>query len=148
MRKIAVMKAPGEASFRLLQWRVTCFNSDNFSLDFQRPARAGALVAIAHDGASPAYFSGPLVAGNGSGVEQWGMRLIRSRLDALVDHHQIEIIETSPGADGRYVPQTTKLSDEGWAGAIESLVAGCPLSKGALTVLRSSQAGKSNEAAK
>ena len=147
VRKIAVMKEPGGASFRLLQWRVTCFNSDNFSLDFQRPARAGALVAIAHDGASPAYFSGPLVAGDGSSVEQWGMRLIRSRLDALVDHHQIEIIETSLSADGRFVPQTTKLSNEGWAGAIESLVAGCPLSKGALTVLRSSQAGKANDTA-
>jgi hypothetical protein len=147
VRKIVVAKVPGEASFRLLQWRVTCYNSDNFSLDFQRPTRAGALVAISQNGSSPVYFSGPLVVGHGSNVEQWGMRLIRSRLDALVDHHQIDIVEASLGSDGRSIPQTTKLSNEGWSGAIETLVATCPLSRGALTVLRSSQAGKPNEAA-
>jgi hypothetical protein len=146
VRKVVVEKTPGEASFRLLQWRVTCYNTDNFSLDFQRPARAGALVSISRNGSSPVYFSGPLAVGHGSNIEQWGMRLIRSRLDALVDHDQVEIIEASLGSDGRTIPHATKLSNEGWPTALESLVAGCPLSKGALTVLRSSQAGKPNEA--
>jgi hypothetical protein len=124
MRKIAVVKEPDETSFRLLQLRVTCFNTDRFALDFQRPARPGALVAIAHSGASPVYFNGPLAAG--SSFEQWGMRLIRSRLDSLVDHPEIELIETSAAADGRLVPQATTLSNEGWARALESLLATCP----------------------
>jgi hypothetical protein len=145
MRKIAVVRGSGETSFRLLQWRVVCFDSDNFSFDFLRPARTGALVAISHRGASPVYFSGPVTSGTNS--EQWGMRLIRSRLESLVNQPQIEMIESSLASDGRSVSQTTKLSNEGWTGAMETLVAHCPLSKGALTVLRSSQSGNSNEAA-
>jgi hypothetical protein len=142
VRKIAVVKTPGDASFRLLQWRVTCFNSDNFSFDFQRPARAGALVSIAHSGGSPVYFNGPLAIGSGSNFEQWGMRLMRSRLESLVDQPQIEIIEASLASDGRSIPQTTKLSNEGWARAMESLLAGCPPARGAVVVRSSEAASK------
>jgi hypothetical protein len=139
VRKIAVVKTPGDTSFRLLQWRVTCFNSDNFSFDFLRPTRAGTLVAISHSGGSPVNFTGPLTVGSGSNFEQWGMRLIRSRLESLVDQPQIEIIETSLSADGRFVPQTTKLSNDGWAAAMESLLAACPPARGAVAA-RSSEA--------
>jgi len=142
VRKIAVVKAPGDMSFRLLQWRVTCFNSDNFSFDFQRPTRAGALVAVAHGGGSPVYFNGPLSAGSGSSFEQWGMRLIHSRLESLVDQPQIEIIETSLASDGRSVPQTTKLSNDGWTHAMESLLASCPPARGAVVVHSSEAASK------
>jgi hypothetical protein len=140
VRKIAVVKGPGETSFRLLQWRVTCFNSDHFALDFQRPTRPGALVSIAHGGASPVYFNGPLTVG--SNFEQWGMPLIRSRLDALVDHPQFEIIETAATADGRMVPQTIKLSNEGWAHALDSLVASCPPARAAAALHSSEAASK------
>jgi len=145
IRKIALVRGAGETSFRLLQWRVICFDSDNFSFDFLRPARAGALVAISHHGASPVYFNGPSISG--TKFEQWGMRLIRSRLESLVNQPQAEMIESSLASDGRSVSQTTKLSNDGWRGAIEPLLAHCPLSKGALTVLRSNQSGNSNEAA-
>ena len=140
VRKIAVARAPGETSFRLLQWRVTCFNSDYFALDFQRPARPGALVSIAHDGATPVYFNGPLSVG--SNFEQWGMPLIRSRLDTLVDQPQIEIIETAANADGHMVPQTIKLSNDGWERALESLLATCPAPKGAAAIHSSEAASK------
>jgi hypothetical protein len=145
MHKIAVVQKPGEKSFRLLQWRVACFDTDRFVLDFQRPIAAAGIasVAIAHSGESPVYFNGPA---KGPSFEQWSMRLIRSRLDALVDHPEIEIIESSVAADGHLVPQTTKLSNEGWAAAIETLVASCPLSKEALTIQMSSQASKPSEA--
>jgi hypothetical protein len=139
MRKIAAVRSPGETSFRLMQWRVTCSNADRFALDFQRPARAGALVAITHGGANPVYFSGPSIVGSASNFEQWGMRLTRSRLDSLVGQPQIDITETAVAADGRMVPQTTKLSNEGWAGALESLLATCPPGKDAAAV-RSSEA--------
>jgi hypothetical protein len=125
MRKMAFVRGPGESSFRLLQWRVICSNADRFAFDFLRPANVGLFTAsIAHSGASPVYFNGPArVAG---GVEQWGMWLIRSRLEALVDHPQIEIIETSVTADRRLVPQPIKLSNEGWANALKTLLVGCP----------------------
>ncbi len=146
VRKIATVRAPGETSFRLMQWRVVCFDTDRFTLDFQRPIPPAGLtsVSLAHSGASAVYFNGPTRA---LGVEQWGMGLIRSRLDALVNHPEIDIIETSVAADGRLVPRTTKLSNEGWASAIGSLTASCPLSKGDLMVQMSSQAKKSGEAA-
>ena len=139
MHKIVVVQKPGEKSFRLLQWRVACFDTDRFVLDFQRPVRAGALVAITHSGASPVYFNGPSIVGSESNFEQWGMRLIRSRLDSLVGQPQIEITETAVAADGRLIPQTTKLSNEGWAGALESLLATCPPGREAAAV-RSSEA--------
>jgi hypothetical protein len=142
VRKIATVRSPGESSFRLMQWRVTCFNADRFALDFQRPVRAGALVAITHGGASPVYFNGPSIVGSASNFEQWGMRLIRSRLDSLVGQPQIEVTETAVASDGRMVPQTTKLSNEGWAGALESLLATCPPGKEAAAVRSSEAAAK------
>jgi hypothetical protein len=139
VRKIATVRSSGETSFRLMQWRVTCLNADRFALDFQRPARAGALVAITHGGTNPIYFSGPSIVGSASNFEQWGMRLTRSRLDSLVGQPQIEITETAVGSDGRMVPQTTKLSNEGWTGALESLLATCSPARDAAAV-RSSEA--------
>ncbi len=146
VRKIVTVRSPGETSFRLMQWRVVCFDTDRFALDFQRPIPAVGLtsVSLAHSGAGAVYFNGPTRAPN---VEQWSMGLMRSRLDALVNHSEIDIIETSVAADGRLVPRTTKLSNEGWASAMESLMASCPLSKGDLIVQMSSQASKSGEPA-
>ena len=139
VRKIATVRPPGETSFRLVQWRVVCLDTDRFALDFQRPARAGALVAITHGGASPIYFNGPSVVGSASNFEQWSMRLIRSRLDSIVGQPQIEITETAVAADGRLIPQTVKLSNEGWGPALENLLATCPPAREAATV-RSSEA--------
>ena len=145
MRKIAFVRNAAETSFRLLQWRVTCVSSDRFALDFQRPKPAAgfATVSIAHSGASPVLFSGPVYfnAPSGKAAEQWGMWLIRSRLDALVDRPQIDIIETSVADDNRLVPKSIKLSNEGWAGALKSLLPGCPTPRNsAMLVAPSSEA--------
>jgi hypothetical protein len=146
MHKVAVVRKPGETSFRLLQWRVVCFDTDRFVLDFQRPIPAEGLasVSIAHSGASAVYFNGPT---REPSIERWNMGLIRSRLDALVNHYEIEIIETSVAADGRLAPRAIKLSNEGWAGAIKTLLASCPLSKGDLMIQMSSQAFRSGDTA-
>lgn len=146
LHKIAVVRRAGETSFRLLQWRLICFNADRFAVDFQRPALVNVgitSVSVAHSGAMPVDFFVVLPAGKGSAVEQWGLRgVIRSRLEMLLDHPQIEFIETSIGPDGRLVPQTIKLSNEGWAGALETLIASCPPAKGssALQAIRSGEA--------
>lgn len=130
MHKIALTRRPGETSFRLLQWHVICLDVDRFVLEFQRPAQVipgVASVSVAHSGAMPVYFSGP--TGKAAGIEHWVLGVIRSRLEALLDHPQIEFAETSVGAGGRLVPQTIKLSNEGWAGALETLAATCPPAK-------------------
>jgi hypothetical protein len=128
LHKIAAVRRAGETSFRLLQWRVTCFDANRFALDFQRPAPVNVgitSVSIAHVD----LFVVPV--GKAAGVEQWSLRgVTRSRLEALVDHPQIEFIESSIGADGRLVPQTIKLSNEGWTAALVNLLASCPPAKG------------------
>lgn len=130
MHKVAAVRAPGETSFRLLQWRVACFDANRFALDFQRPAAATtnfASVAIENSDAKPVYFAYP--PAKAPGIEQWGLRLPRPALQSLMDRPLIEFMETSFAADGRRVPQTTRLSNEGWGGALQTLLASCPPAK-------------------
>ena len=144
LHKIAVVRRAGETSFRLLQWRVTCFDADRFALDFQRPVSVSpnfSSVSMAGDDAIPVYFDQPRVIG--SGREQWGLRLPRSGLQSLLDQPQIELAETSPAADGRRVQQTIELSNEGWADALAPLLATCPPVKGSAEL----QATRPDEAA-
>lgn len=143
MLKVAVVRRPGETSFRLLQWWVTCVDADHFVLDFRRPVSASlnlSSVSIAGDDARPTYFKPPPVAA--SGREQWVMRLPRSDLQSFMDRPQLEFIETSPDGDGRPVQHTIKLSNEGWADALATLLATCPAATGsaALHAMRPGEA--------
>ncbi len=127
IHKVAAVRAPGETSFRLLQWRVACFDTNRFALDFQRPATASTsytTVAVAASDAKPVYFSYP--PAKGSGFEQWGLRIPRPALQSLLDRPQVEFTETALLGDGRRVPQITRLSNDGWGGALETLLATCP----------------------
>jgi hypothetical protein len=38
VRKVVAQKSDGDKSYRVSQWRLLCFNADQFELDFQRPA--------------------------------------------------------------------------------------------------------------
>ncbi len=127
IHKVAAVRVPGETSFRLLQWRVACFDTNRFALDFQRPATASTnytTVAVAASDAKPVYFSYP--PAKGSGFEQWGLRIPRPALQSLLDRPQVEFTETALLGDGRRVPQITRLSNDGWGGALETLLATCP----------------------
>ena len=42
VRKAALVKEDGGKSWRLSQWRIICAGSEQFELDFQRPAAASA----------------------------------------------------------------------------------------------------------
>lgn len=135
LHKIAVVRRPGETSFRLLQWRIACFDPNRFVLEFQRPVSVNAnlsMVSMAGDDAIPVYYfnPAPVVA---SGREQWGMRLRQSDLELLLDRPQIEFTEASPASDGRRVPQTIKLSNEGGAGALATFLSACSVARGAAT---------------
>lgn len=130
VRKVAVQRSPGEKSFRLMQWRLICFDSDRFELDVQRPATANptfASVAIIGGSARPQYFSYP--PAKASGFEVWGMRMAKASVQSLLDLPQLEFAESSVAADGHRVPQSMKLSSEGLAGALDSLMVTCPASK-------------------
>jgi len=130
VRKVMAQRGPGEKSFRLVQWRLICFDGDRFELDVQRPATANptfASVAIAAGGTKPQYFSFP--PAKASGFEVWGMRMAKASVQSLLDLPQLDFTESSLAADGHRVPSTTKLSSEGLSGALDSLIATCPPSR-------------------
>ncbi len=130
VHKVAVQRNPGEKSFRLMQWRLICFDSDRFELDVQRPATANptfSSVAIVGDGAKPLYFSYP--PAKASGFEVWGMRMAKASVQSLPGLPQVEFTESSVAADGHRVRQSMKLSSDGLPGALDSLIASCPPSR-------------------
>jgi hypothetical protein len=130
VRKIAVQRREGEASFHMIQWRVVCFNGDRFELDFQRPIVANAALAavsLANGGAKPLGFAFP--PRRGSGVEQWGVRLDKASLQPLLDLPQAEFTETSLTSDGRQLPHKQRISGDGLARALDDLIGTCPVAK-------------------
>jgi hypothetical protein len=130
VRKLAVQRKAGEASFHMVQWRVICFDSDRFELDFQRPIPANAVLATAslsYGGAIPFSFTYP--PRRGAGVEQWGMRLSKASLQPLLDLPQAEFIETSLAPDGRQLPLKQTLSGDGLARSLDALLGTCPPAK-------------------
>ena len=141
VRKIAVQRKAGEASFHMIQWRMVCFDSDRFELDFQRPIPANTVVATAslsYGGAIPFSFSYP--PRRGAGIEQWGMRLSKASLQPLLDLPQGEFTETSLAPDGRQLPHKEKLSIDGMAHSLDALAGTCPTAKPQTTVGANEQA--------
>src|SRR5262245_39084722 len=61
--KLAVTREDGGKTWRLSQWRIICPSSEQFELNFQRPALASAAaspaVAISAGGATPQPFNTP-----------------------------------------------------------------------------------------
>lgn len=131
VRKIGIQRKAGEASFHLIQWRVVCFDSDRFELDFQRPIVANAALAtlsLASGGEKPLGFSYP--PRRGAGIEQWGMRLNKASLLPLLDLPQAEFTETSLASDGRQLPHTESISGDGLARSFDALLDTCPAAPG------------------
>ncbi len=130
VRKIAVQRKAGEASFHMIQWRVVCYDSDRFELDFQRPMSANAAfatVSLGNGGEKPLGFTYP--PRRGSGIEQWGLRLNKASLQPLADLPQAEFTETSLTSDGRQLPHREKLSGDGLSRSLDALLDTCPAAK-------------------
>ena len=130
VRKIAVQRKAGEASFHMIQWRVVCYDSDRFELDFQRPISANAAfatVSLGNGGEKPLGFTYP--PRRGSGIEQWGLRLNKASLRPLADLPQAEFTETSLTSDGRQLPHREKLSGDGLSRSLDALLDTCPAAK-------------------
>jgi hypothetical protein len=144
LHKVAAVREPGEASFRLLQWHIICFDANRFLLDFQRPLAASgtpAAVSITGSDAKPVNFVYPPLKSGGS--EQWGLRMPLPALRSLLDRPEIEFTETSLAADGRRLPQSFKLTNDGWSVALEAFLSTCPAPKDPVPV----QVSRSGEAA-
>jgi hypothetical protein len=127
VRKIVAKRNDGDKSYRISQWRLICFDTDQFELDFQRPAATSMnfpTVQISNGGWTSLYFKSPPV--KAQGFEIWGLRVSRAALQSLAAAPHFDLTETSQTPDGRRLAQTAKFSSEGLAGALDSLVATCP----------------------
>jgi len=130
VRKIATLKTDADKSYRLSQWRLFCYNTDQFELDFQRPIATSSVfpaVQISNSASISLYFKSPPL--KAQGFEIWGVRISRAQLQSLADVPQFDFTETSQTPDGRRFAQSATFSSEGLASALDSLLAGCPPAK-------------------
>jgi len=125
VRKFAIDKGAADNSYRLLQWRLVCFNAERFELDFQRPAGVYAnLATVSISDGGTRYFAYP--PARSQAFEAWGLRLNWESVQALADQPDFEFTETSLGPDGKRVAHPERFSTEGLTGALASLLATCP----------------------
>ena len=130
VRKIVSQKSDGDNAYRLAQWRLFCFDTEQFELDFQRPAVTSSMsptILISSGGSLSQYLKSAPVRSPGSDL--WGLRMTRASLQALANEPEFDLTETSQGQDGRRRARTTKFSSEGLAGALDRLLATCPPAK-------------------
>ncbi len=143
IQKIAAQKNEGSPSYRLLKWRVVCFNTDQFEFDFQRPAVFASVlptVVISNGGSTSLHFrSRPFMS---QGFELWNLYLPRAALQSFADAAEIEVVETSQDSLGRRFTRSTQLSGEGLANAIDRLLLTCPPAKNVALGAHESAASK------
>jgi len=129
VHKVALQRREGEKSFRAIQWRVICLDSDSFELDFQRPATPSpALSSVSVSGGGAPLFLFHSRAKTFE-LELWGARIAKASVQSLSDSPQTDFTETAPAADGHKTLLTQKLSNEGFADALNRLGATCPAPK-------------------
>jgi hypothetical protein len=129
VHKVALQRREGEKSFRTIQWRVICLDSDSFELDFQRPATpspALSSVSVSGGGTPLSLFHSRTKTWD---LEIWGARMAKASVQSLSDLPQTDFTETVPTADGRKYPLIQKLSNEGFANGMNRLLATCPAPK-------------------
>ena len=127
VRKTVVQKNDADKSFRLSQWRLFCFNTEQFELAYQRQAVANSFfptVSISDGGPKPLYLSPS--SSKAPGFDLWGLRMTSASVESLTALPQLDFTETSQATDGRRLAHSVKFSSEGLASAMESLRATCP----------------------
>jgi hypothetical protein len=130
IRKSAISRGENGKTWRTLQWRLFCLNTEQFQLDFQRQVTASppfAAISISSGAAKPFTFVFP--PSKPAGYEVWGLRMPKSSAQAIADLPQIDLTETANALDGRRLAHGEKLSTEGLAASLASLQGICTLPK-------------------
>jgi hypothetical protein len=130
IRKSAISRGENGKTWRTLQWRLFCVNTEQFQLDFQRQVSASptfAAISISSGSAKPFTFAFP--PAKPAGYEVWGLRIPKSSAQAIADLPQIDLTETANALDGRRLTHLEKLSTEGLASSLASLQGTCPRPK-------------------
>jgi hypothetical protein len=129
VHKVALLRSDGEQTFRTLQWRVICLDSERFELDFLRPATPNPVLSSISVSSGSAPFFLFYSQSKPSELELWGARMPRVSVQSLSDASQSEFTETLSTTDGHKSLLTQKLSNEAFADALKKLVAMCPAPK-------------------
>jgi hypothetical protein len=132
IRKSAIARTGDGKSWRALQWRLFCLNPEQFQLEYHRQTVAVSatvlpVISISSGAAKPLTFAFPPVKLTGS--EAWQLRLSRSSALAMAALPELDLTETANALDGRRSSHAEKLSGEGLAQSLDSLVAVCPAAK-------------------
>ena len=126
IRKSAISRGENGKTWRTLQWRLFCLNTEQFQLDFQRQVTTSppfAAISISSGAAKPFTFVFP--PAKPAGYEVWGLRMPKSSAQAIADLPQIDLTETANALDGRRLAHGEKLSTEGLAASLASLQGIC-----------------------
>lgn len=129
IRKSAVARTESGNSWRALQWRLFCLNSEQFQLEFHRQIVSAAatsvlpVISISSGAAKPLTFAFPPTKLAGS--EAWRLRLPKSSIEAMAGLSDLDLTETANALDGRRTSHAEKLSGEGLAQSLDSLAAVC-----------------------
>jgi hypothetical protein len=138
LRKTVTWRDEGDAAYRLVQWWLFCFTSEQFELNFRRPAVTSSVfptIAISNGGSASLDFK--LVPIKTGGFERWSLRMNRDSLQALARERQFDFTETSQAPDGGRRAQTAKFSSDGLAGTLDRLAATCPPARAPLRAVGS-----------
>jgi hypothetical protein len=130
VRKMIVQKNDADKSFRLSQWRLLCSNTEQFELAYQRQAVVNAVfptVSISNGGQKPLFLSP--ASSRPAGFDLWFLRMNKASVQSLTALPQLDFTETSQASDGRRLARSLQFSSEGLAGALDSLLATCPVPK-------------------
>jgi hypothetical protein len=126
--KTAAVREESGKFWRLAQWRIICSSSEQFELNFQRPALVTGstlpTVALSGVGPTPQQFNWP--PAKVMGFEIWGLHMTRSSVQNLANVPQFEFLESVQAADGKRVARAAKFSTEGLASALVTLATTCP----------------------
>jgi len=129
VHKVALQRRDGEKTFRTTQWRVICLDTDHFELDFLRPSTPVSVlssVSISSGGAPILLFH---TQAKLSDFEVWGTLMHKAFIQSFSAASQTELAETLPAMDGHKIRLTQMLSTDGFADALNRLVATCPAPK-------------------
>jgi hypothetical protein len=127
VHKVVAQRRPGATSFRMMQWWLICFDTNHFAMYFQRPVPTTSSFRTVSIGVGAKLLNFSFSAAKTSGFEVWGLRMAGASVQLLLDLQQLEFTETG---DRGELAQTTPLSNDRLAGALDLLLATCPAPKG------------------
>jgi len=100
--------------------------ADDFRLNYQRQVEGpGAYGMVSISGVAPKPLQFRFPPFKSSGYENWQLRMTKASVESLAGLPQLDITETSIASDGQRLVHVAKLSTDGLAASMKTLLGGC-----------------------